>query len=333
MRIHEVMDKPFELEGHEIYTSASIGIVVSDGLHYEYATELLRDADTAMFRAKQRGSGQTEVFDETMHDRAVVLLRTETELRHAIEREEICVYYQPIYNVAEQTLAGFEALARWQHPQRGLVPPDQFIPVAEETGLITDIGRQVLLQACQQLQQWNTGHPEQTPLFVSVNLSAKQFLHHNLVQEVDTILSESGLDASRLRLEITESVLLENPDETLEILHALRSRGIQLYIDDFGTGYSSLSYLHSFPFDALKIDRSFVSKLELDERHHGIVQAIVAIARHLGMNTIAEGIETESQLEWIRQLGCGHAQGFLFSPPLPAGQASSLIQSGTGCLN
>jgi diguanylate cyclase (GGDEF)-like protein/PAS domain S-box-containing protein len=326
-RIHAAMLPPFEFSGHEVFISTSIGITLGSPV-YKTPEELLRDADTAMYRAKSQGTAKTAIFDEQMHAHVVALVTMETELRWAVERRELRVHYQPIVSASSGEAIGFEALVRWQHPERGMVSPAEFIPVAEECGLIGSIGRWVLQEACREAQAWHTRFPQRDRLFVSVNLSAKQFLQPSLAGEILQTLQESGLAPHQLHLEITESALLDNPETSKQVLVELRAHGIHLYIDDFGTGYSALSYLHNFPFDALKIDRSFVSKLGEGSKHTGMVSAIIAIAQSFGMDVIAEGVETSAQLELLQQLGCHNIQGYYFSRPLPAEAATEWLAKG-----
>jgi diguanylate cyclase (GGDEF)-like protein len=322
-RIQSELLKPFSLNGHEVYTTASIGIRLSmDGR--EDAEDMLRDADTAMYRAKDNGKARHELFHSTMHTRAVALLKLETDLRRAIEREEFCVHYQPIVSLETQALVGFEALARWNHPERGLVPPDEFIPIAEETGLITEIGAFVLRQACAQMREWQTMIGREN-LSMSVNLSGKQLTQSNLIQQIENTLKQTGLNATWLRLEITESVVMENAELATNTLLQLRKLGVHLSIDDFGTGYSSLSYLHRFPVNTLKIDRSFIGRMAKGDENSEIVRTICTLANNLGMEVVAEGVETSEQLELLRSLKCEYGQGYLFSRPVDAEKATALV--------
>lgn len=322
-RIKKALTLPLNLSGREVFSSVSIGIAIST-TGYSRPEDLLRDADTALYRAKALGKGRHEIFDADMHTHAVTLLQLETDLRQAIERQEFQIYYQPIISLETSKIAGFEALVRWRHPQRGLVLPTEFIAIAEETGLIVPIGWWILREACRQMQAWQRQSP-MTPLAISVNLSVRQFTQPELIEQIDQILWETRLDASSLRLEITESVLIENPTSATAILSQLTALGVQLYMDDFGTGYSSLSYLHRFPVSALKIDRSFISNMDSSDKNSEIVRAITTLALALGIDAIAEGVETVEQLAQLRVLKCKYAQGYLFAKPMDAEAAGALV--------
>ena len=325
-KIQEALLRPFELGGHEAFTSASIGIALSTG-GYDQPDYILRDADTAMYRAKDAGKACYELFDLEMHSRAVIRMRLESDLRRALERDEFRVFYQPIMSVQTGRLSGFEALVRWQHPERGLVAPSEFIPVSEETGLIVPLGAWILEVACRQMQEWHLQHPANRALTMNVNLSSKQLIQSGLVQEVRNIIRKTELPARSLKLEITESVVMENAELATTMLKQLSDLNVHLCIDDFGTGYSSLSYLHRFPVDTLKIDRSFVNRIEEKDENVEIVRTIATLARNLGMEVVAEGVETEDQLACLKALNCEYAQGYLFSRPLEAEAASNFIES------
>lgn len=325
-RILESFSKPFHLQRHEVFINASIGVVMGHS-QYDEPEYLLRDADTAMYRAKALGKGQYHIFDPALHAAALERLQLETDLRRGIEQQELIVHYQPIIDLKIGQIAGFEALVRWCHPQRGLVSPGVFIPIAEETGLITPIGNWVLSEACSQLQTWRKQGYVDPSLFVSVNLSVKQFAQPNLLDQIDQALDYSQLNPELLKLEITESAIMDNHKHVATILEDLRKRKIQISIDDFGTGYSSLSYLHSFPVDSLKVDKSFVQRLNSSSENIGLIPVIVSLAKTMNMAVIAEGIETLEQLTQLRELNCGFGQGYLFSKPLPAEQLVDLISS------
>jgi diguanylate cyclase (GGDEF)-like protein/PAS domain S-box-containing protein len=332
-RILHELGLPFTLSGQEVFTSASIGIALSHQ-RYERPDDLLRDADIAMYRAKALGKARYELFDADMHARAVSQLQLETDLRRALDRDEFRVVYQPVYALADDRLVGFEALVRWQHPQRGLVLPDEFVTAAEETGLIVMIGRMVLGQACRHLHEWRTQFPTVAHLTVSVNISGRQFRQPDLVEHVAQCLGATDLAPANLRLEITESSIIENASSAGEMLGRLRGLGVRVDLDDFGTGYSSLSYLHKFEMDAIKIDREFVAKLGGQAENSEIVRTIVNLAKGMGMEVIAEGVERPEQLAILRELGCQQVQGYLLGRPLEADAVRDLLSgvrgSGTG---
>jgi diguanylate cyclase (GGDEF)-like protein len=322
-RIYAELKEPFNLDGHDVFTSASIGIALST-LNYVKPDDLLRDANTAMHRAKSQGKARHQIFDDTMHSHAVELLKLETDLQRMRVCEEYRVHYQPIISLETGRVTGFEALVRWQHPERGLIFPDEFISVAEETGMIVSLDRWVLREACRQTAKWQKQFPGLT---ISVNLSPKQFLHADLIKEVERILDETGLAPTCLKLEITENVLMSNAESVQQILSQIRDLGIELYLDDFGTGYSSLSYLHRFPIDVLKIDRSFISRIGAEGENSEIARAIVTLAHGMGLSVIAEGIEKDEQLFALRSLSCKYGQGNLFSMPVAVDKAEKLIVS------
>jgi diguanylate cyclase (GGDEF)-like protein/PAS domain S-box-containing protein len=323
-RIQEALMEPFHLEGHEVYATASIGIAVAAPEHRQ-PEDILRDADTAMYSAKAAGKERYAVFDTTMHSQAVELLQLEVDLRRAVDRREFRVFYQPIVSLVTMRVVGFEALIRWQHPKRGLVRPAEFIPLAEEMGLILPIGHWVLREACSQLRMWQRRYPMTPPLSVSVNLSAKQFWKPGLTDQIEEVLAQTGLPPDSLRLEITESALMSNAGSINGILERLRRLGVQLYIDDFGTGYSSLSYLHRFTIDALKIDSSFTSRMHRSYKDREIVHTIMTLAQSLGISTILEGVEKPEQLDLISNEQCQYGQGDFFSQPVDPAMAELLL--------
>lgn len=322
-RILEALRSPFTISERDVVISTSIGIVPRSPSH-ERPADLLRDADLAMYRAKHSGRAGYALFDPNMHLQVLQRLHLEQDLRKALERQEFLLYYQPIVSLDNQRIHGFEALLRWQHPTQGLVPPGQFIAIAEETGLIVPIGRWVLSTACQQLICWQRQFPH-LPLRISVNLSVQQ-LQGFLLKHLDDALTDSGLPSDSLILEITESMLIQNIGPTLELLNQIKARGVRLSIDDFGTGYSSLSYLHQLPVDALKIDRAFVSPSEPDARNQVIAESIIALSNLLELNAIAEGVEHIQQLQWLQTLGCELGQGNLFSVPVPPTAATAMLR-------
>ena len=325
-RIHEELSAPFEMGGHEVFCTVSVGIAFSS-FGYEEPDDMLRDADTAMYRAKTNGRSRHEVFDGDMHRKAVTLLQLETDLRRALERDECRVYYQPIVDLESRELLGFEALARWQHPERGLVMPEAFIPIAEETGLIGPIGLWVLREACRQTVEWQRKFRRDPPLYINVNISTRQLAQRDLAERVQQILDETGLPASSLRLEITESTLIQNLRASTTVVKQLHDMAVKVHIDDFGTGYSSLSYLQNVPVDSLKVDRSFVARMGGPDESE-IVRAIINLAQSLGMGITAEGVETAGQMQAVKRLNCRSAQGFFFSEPLPPEAAERLLEEG-----
>jgi diguanylate cyclase (GGDEF)-like protein/PAS domain S-box-containing protein len=324
-RIVGALSRPILLGGREVFVSASIGVALSVPRH-DTPDSLLRNADLAMYRAKSDGKARIAVFDRSMEERAVQRMEIETEMRSALERGEFEVFYQPIFSLADQRITELEALVRWRKPDGRLVLPTNFIPIAEETGLIVPLGQWVLDQACDQTRRWQDQYPATPPLGISVNLSARQFQNPHLIEDVKGTLDRTGLDPACLKLEVTESVAMQDPEATANTLRALKGLGLRLAIDDFGTGYSSLSYLKRFPVDTLKIDRSFVDGLGSDTQSDAIVQSVIALARALNLSTTGEGIETSSQQEHLRTLGCDMGQGFLFARPAPATAIEVLLR-------
>ncbi|WP_072044875.1 EAL domain-containing protein [Aliterella atlantica] len=322
-RIHEELSLPFALDANEIYTSASIGITLST-TGYDCAEEVLRDADIAMYRAKSQGAARYEIFNSDMHAQAVTLLQLETDLRLAIERQEFCLQYQPIIALESGKIAGFEALIRWQHPQKGLLLPDNFLLAAIETGLLVPLCQWVIRTACLEASQWRSQFPDLS-LTINVNLASQHFQQSNLSQEIAQVLQDTNLDASMLKLEITESLIMASAEAATAMLYQLKDLGIDLSIDDFGTGYSSLARLHHFPIDELKIDRSFVNNMSNDPGNSEIVEAIIALAQKLNLDVTAEGIETSEQLAKLRALKCKYGQGFFFSCPLDSESVKELV--------
>jgi diguanylate cyclase (GGDEF)-like protein len=323
-RIAAALQAPVDLEGREVFVGASLGVALS-GPGAQRPEDLLRNADLALYRAKANGKGRAATFDRSLEERAVERLELETSLRRALERNELDVHFQPIMSLADGRIVEVEALARWELPGRGSVPPAAFIPVAEETGMIVQLGEWVLEQACREVSRWQADYPNEPPLILSVNLSARQFQQPRLYDDVKRIVQEAGLDPRSLKLELTESIIMQDPVSTARRLQALKDLGIQLAVDDFGTGYSSLSYLKRFPVDTLKIDRSFVDGLGKDTQDTAIVRSIVALADELRMSVTAEGIETPAQWRQLRQLGCAAGQGYFFSGPVPAAEMRHLL--------
>ncbi|MBE9136215.1 EAL domain-containing protein [Nodosilinea sp. LEGE 07088] len=322
-RIRQRFTQALTIQDHQLFTNTSIGIVIG-GPHYNHPDEILRDADTAMYQAKMNRAGYM-LFEADMHLDVRRSLQIETALRMALERQEFQIHYQPIVNLKTRQIIGCEALLRWLHPDRGLLLPGDFIPIAENTGLMIAIGSWVLTKACVQMQRWRRRNLLPSDAMVSVNLSATQFLQPDFIAQVDRTLAESDLPASNLKLEITETVVIQNPEQVVPMLQSLRDRGIRLSIDDFGTGYSSLGYLQQLPFDILKIDRSFIINIHHSPKQYGIVETIIRLAAHLDIQVIAEGIELFPQLESLNQLGCEFGQGFFFSRPLSVSQFSQYL--------
>jgi diguanylate cyclase (GGDEF)-like protein/PAS domain S-box-containing protein len=320
-RIANDLAVPFVVGGQELFPTASIGIALYNPT-YQNPEELLRDADTAMYSAKAIGKGRYELFDANMRANTIARLQLETELRRAIERKEFEIYYQAIVYLTTGKIWGFEALVRWNHASRGMISPGEFIPVAEENGLIVPLGQWVLAAACQQMSIWQARFMSDPPLLISVNLSARGFLQSDLVQQCRAVLYETKLSQSSLNLEVTESAVMPNPETAKELMHQLKDLGVKIALDDFGTGYSSLSYLHRFPLDSLKIDRSFVARIMEDDE---IVRTIITLGRNLGLKVVAEGIESLEQMTKLQDLGCEFGQGYYFSVPVNAQEATDML--------
>ncbi|ANQ85389.1 diguanylate cyclase [Azoarcus olearius] len=323
-RIQENFVLPFQLHEHEVFASMSTGITLG-GEQYEEADLMLRDADMAMASAKAHGGGGYVLFDRGMHEEALRRLDLELDLRRALEKHQFEAYYQPIVRLKDNRLMGFEALVRWNHPDRGLISPAEFIPLAEDNGLIVHIGRWMLQEACAQMRRWQLEYPRRPALTVSVNLSARQLLHPQLLPEIRRTLRDTGLSARHLKLEITESVMMEDAQRAIELLEALKRTRLSLMLDDFGTGYSSLSYLHRLPIDALKVDRSFVMHMHERADDRSFVETIVNLAHKLGRAVVCEGVELPEQEALLRELGVEYGQGYLYSRPVTASQAEMLI--------
>ena len=324
--IQEVLSKPFQVGNNRIFTSASIGIVLSSDGHLS-KEDIVRDADIAMYQAKMLGKAKYVIFNTDMRKQAINRLNLENDLRHSLERGEFDLHYQPIVTLKENILSGFEALLRWHHPQKGYIPPEEFIPIAEETGLILDIGNWVLRQACSQMRKWQEQFPDYHDLFVNINISHKQFSQREFIYELRKVLKETWLNPSCLNLEITENALMENAESMIEILNKIRDLGIGLHVDDFGKGYSSLSYLQQFPIDTLKIDYSFINRIGTNGDRAEIVKTILALARELGVDSIAEGIETKNQLILLRELDCHYGQGYFLGKPMHSEKVFELLQN------
>jgi len=330
-RVADAFTEPYSMGGADHFVTASIGIAIARpavGQPVD-ADMLIRDADAAMYRAKEGGRGRCEVFDAEMRARAMRRLEVERELRHALDRDELELRYQPVVALVSGEIVAMEALVRWRHPERGVLDPGEFVSIAEDSGLIEPIGRWVQETACRQALGWHERRPDQRPLDIAVNLSARQVAHRDLAKSVSEVLARTGLDPVNLRLEITESVLVEESASAIATLQKLSELGVRLILDDFGTGYSSLAYLNRFPFDALKIDRSFIEGLGIEQERTAIVEAVIGMARALSLDAIAEGVESEAQLSELRRLGCDYAQGHLFSRPLAPDKVTGLLREGS----
>ncbi len=325
-RIQQKFGIPFDLRGHEVYSSASIGILHATDKH-SASEDVMRDADTAMYQAKRAGKARHEVFDEEMHSAAKEILKLETDLRRAVEREEIRVYYQPIYSLKTGEIYCFESLARWEHPELGKIAPTKFIPLAEEIGLIDRLCEQVLRRACREIGSLQSRSTDLQKYSVSVNLSCRQFSQNGLVKNIEEILAETGFSPTELKLEITESVFFEHQERAIGMLNQLRDLGIEIDVDDFGTGYSNLGYLKKLPISALKIDRSFVSMIDSEGNNDEIVRAIINLARTLGLKVVAEGVETEEQRDLLTRLECEGGQGFLFAKPMQFAELKTFLSA------
>ena len=324
-RLLQALAAPYDLAGHEVHSSASIGIA-TNCTPYNSADDVIRDADNAMYRAKANGRANYVIFDEAMYKQAMDRLFLERDLRKAVELRQIELYYQPIVNLESGRIESFEALARWNHPERGTVPPNIFIAMAEEIGIIVELGRQVLTEAWAQLQRWSRYFAELPTLSMNVNLSRKQLAHPKIIEQIQSLLDNSPLEPSRLHLEITESTVMHNAEHAVLLLKQIRELGVQLVIDDFGSGYSSLSCLHRFPVNGLKIDRGFIESINERREYAAVVQAIISLTQNLHMHLVAEGIETNDQLVLLQGMGCERAQGYLFARPMTAAVAEQYIQ-------
>jgi predicted signal transduction protein with EAL and GGDEF domain len=325
-RIRLSLSEAFRLEERDVYLSASIGVAHSHESGHD-AAQLLEQADAAMYRAKELGRDRLEVFDHQMRTRARARLQIEHDLRRAVEQGELTVHYQPGIALDTGQICGAEALLRWEHPERGMIYPDSFIPVAEETGLIVPIGRYVLEEAISKASEWTRHLPHLEEFKIAVNLSARELVSPNLVDHVADVLNGYGFPADHLSLELTESILIDDAECSLDVLRQLKDLGVTLAIDDFGTGYSSLSYLHRFPVDCVKIDRAFVNQLNADGTGSAVTTAVMNMASALDIMSSAEGVETEDQLAGLRRLECSCAQGFLFAQAMPANELATLLES------
>jgi EAL domain-containing protein (putative c-di-GMP-specific phosphodiesterase class I) len=331
-RVLKGLVEPFSLDGREIVLRASIGIAVSNagGGEAEDGDELLRNAEAAMYIAKESGKGRHQIFESAMHESVFKRLELRAALQNALDNGEFVVHYQPVIELSTGAIVGAEALVRWDHPERGLVPPMDFIPLAEESGLIVPIGAWVLAEACRSAADLQARFPSDPPFHMAVNLSARQLTRSEIVTEVGYVLAETGLDPGSLVLEITESMVMRDIDLSIERMTKLKELGIQLAIDDFGTGYSSLNYVRRFPVDVLKVDKSFIDEIAESEESRALTAAVVELARILGLRTVAEGIEHADQLERLQQMGCEFGQGFLFAKPLPMAELQAMLTERAG---
>jgi diguanylate cyclase (GGDEF)-like protein len=325
--IQGCLEKGIWLQGNELFVSTSVGFVLREDR--KHADEVWRDAEIALRLARSGGGNRVVLFDHSMREDVLQQMALENDLKRAIEQWEFEVYYQPKVDLVNKRIIGFEALLRWRHPVKGVIPPNQFIPLAESTGLIIPIGIRTVREACETIRDWQEEFPQRQPLEVSVNLSVRQFQDRHLIEDIRKILDETRIIPSTLQFEVTESVLVSDPEQALEIVKELRRIGVGLKIDDFGTGYSSLSYLHRLPFDTLKIDRSFITTMGDDHAAFEIVRAIILLAGSLGLQVVAEGIETQLQADELRSLGCGFGQGYLFAPPLTKEAARRMLEAQT----
>jgi EAL domain-containing protein (putative c-di-GMP-specific phosphodiesterase class I) len=323
-RLLDVLSKPYTVGTHQIHCSASIGVTTS-ALNYTQPDEMVRDADTAMYRAKAEGRARYSLFDQKMHEDVVGRLTLENDLRQSIVLNQLVLHYQPIVNLSDGLPVGFEALVRWQHPKRGMVSPLNFISLAEEIGFIVPLGYWVLNEACRQLADWRKRMPEFADIGISVNLSRKQLTAPDLLPRIGRTLSETGLEPSALKLEVTESAVMENQEKSVEILTHIRQMGIELHMDDFGTGYSSLSCLHRLPITGLKIDRSFVEDIQVRKDAASLIKAVVQLAHDMGIQVVAEGLELPAQVTFLQALHCDLGQGFRFARPLTAQAAEQYV--------
>jgi diguanylate cyclase (GGDEF)-like protein len=323
-RLLKTLEAPYELKGNIVHSTASIGIT-TNSIKYETPTEIIRDADIAMYRAKAAGKACYMLFDRQMHEEAVHRLTLENDLRRAVAQGQLLLHYQPIVSLSDSAPVGFEALVRWQHPERGMVSPMEFIPLAEEIGMIVPIGHWVLDEACRQLTQWRKTHPEFADLSMSVNLSRKQLAIPDLVGSVSRIMQQHSIRPADLKLEITESAIMDDPEDAIRVLQQIQRINVELHMDDFGTGYSSLSCLHRFPIRGLKIDRAFVSNMVERKDYALVIDAIISLTHKLSLRLVAEGVETAEQVALLQTMGCKLAQGYYFSKPLPSAAAEAFV--------